>query len=104
MAGEEKNSGGKAAEFDKNRLAVALQYEKDRQDAPHVSAKGKGYMAEQIVAIARANGIEVREDRDLAKLLSLVDVDAPIPMEAYLAVAEILSYVYRKNSELKDKL
>ena len=57
-------------------------------------------LAHQILAIAFAQGIRVREDADLAELLSHVDVDSEIPLEAFAAVAEILAYVYRANGSL----
>jgi flagellar biosynthesis protein len=88
---------------DKDKVAVALTYERDKNQAPHVSAKGKGYIAEQIIALARANNIEVREDSDLATLLSKIDLDMPIPLEAYAAVAEILAYVYKANDKAKRR-
>ncbi len=69
----------------------------DPARAPKVIAAGRGSVAEQILALAFANGIKVREDADLAELLSAVDIDSEIPLEAFTAVAEILSYVYRAN-------
>lgn len=77
--------------------AVALTYDKKENPAPRVVAKGKGYVAEQILQLAFANDIKVREDAELVEILNLVDVDSPIPLEAYAAVAEILNYVYRAN-------
>ncbi|MGE0755152.1 MAG: EscU/YscU/HrcU family type III secretion system export apparatus switch protein [Alphaproteobacteria bacterium] len=90
--------------FDKNKVAVALRYEIGKDDAPRVAAKGKGYLAEQIIAIARAHNVEIREDADLAVMLEKLDIDTPIPMEAYVAVAEILSYIYKKNDAMKGAL
>jgi flagellar biosynthesis protein len=90
--------------FDKNKLAVALKYEREKSDAPVVSAKGKGYIARQIIELAKQHDIEVREDADLATLLSKLEINTPIPLEAYAAVAEILAYVYRTNDKLKRKL
>lgn len=87
--------------FDKDKLAIALKYEQGKDDAPKVSAKGKGYLAEQIIKIAKEHGIEIREDADLATMLSKLDIDTPIPLEAYAAVAEILSYIYRANDQMK---
>lgn len=78
-------------------LAVALGYQPNRDQAPHVVAKGQGWLARQIVEVAEANGIEVREDADLVQILAQVDVDSEIPLEAFTLVAEILSYVYQKN-------
>lgn len=89
--------------FDKDKLAVALQYQKEKDDAPRLSAKGYGYIAERIIEIARQNNIEIRKDTDLAQLLSKLDIDAPIPLEAYAAVAEILAYVYKANDKMKRK-
>jgi flagellar biosynthesis protein len=47
--------------------------------------------------MAKARGIEIRQDADLVSLLQAVPLDAPIPIEAYVAVAEILSYIYRRR-------
>src|SRR3546814_9238744 len=52
-------------------------------------------MADQIVRIALEHGVTVREDADLVEILSKLDIDALIPLEAFTAVAEILSYIYR---------
>jgi flagellar biosynthesis protein len=77
---------------------VALEEQPDAA-APVVTATGHGALAEQILAIAFANGVKVREDADLAQILAAVDVDCPVPTEAFAAVAEILSYVYRANNQ-----
>lgn len=89
--------------IDREKLAVALKYQRDKHDAPVISAKGKGYMAEAIIALAKQYNIEIREDRDLAQMLEKLDIDTPIPLEAYAAVAEILAYVYRANDAMKRK-
>lgn len=89
---------------DRNKLAVALAYSREAGEVPTVAAKGKGYIAEQIIELARRHNIEVREDTDLAMLLSKLDIDMPIPIEAYAAVAEILAYVYRANDKAKRKV
>lgn len=88
-------------DIDRNKLAVALKYEKQKHSAPVVSAKGQGYMAQQMIALAEHYGIEIRQDKDLAEMLEKLDIDTPIPLEAYAAVAEILSYVYRANELAK---
>lgn len=85
------------------KIAVALKYERGVDTAPMLSAKGKGYIAESIIALAHRHGIEVREDADLTQLLAKLDVGMPIPVEAYMAVAEILSYVYRTASSAKKE-
>ena len=63
-----------------------------------VVASGKGSVAEQILSLAFAHGVRVRKDQDLVEVLSQVEVDSPIPLEAFTAVAEILSYVYQANT------
>lgn len=78
--------------------AVALGYDEAAGDVPRVLANGQGHLAEQILQIAFAKGIKVREDAELVDILSLLEVDSPIPVEAFAAVAEILAYVYRANA------
>lgn len=86
-----------------NQIAVALKYERGVDAAPKLAAKGKGFVAEKIIELARQYNIEIRRDEDLATLLAKLDVDMPIPVEAYVAVAEILSYVYKANARHKAK-
>jgi flagellar biosynthesis protein len=81
--------------------AVAIEYERGTDDAPRVTASGKGAIAEQILAIAFERGIKVRQDAELVEILSLVEVDSPIPLEAFTAVAEILAVVYQANAAKK---
>jgi flagellar biosynthesis protein len=83
---------------DKRPVAVALE-EQPGNAAPTVIASGRGKIAEQILNIAFANGVKVREDADLVQILAAVDVDSPIPTEAFAAVAEILNYVYQANRQ-----
>jgi flagellar biosynthesis protein len=87
----------------KETLAIALGYDKDVEPAPHVVATGKGYIAEQIIAIAKENGVTVHKDDELAEILSVLDVDTIIPTQAYAAVAEILAYVYRTNARYRNR-
>jgi len=88
-------------------IAVALDHKAkapgtDRR-APRVVATGRGSVAEQILEIAFAKGVPVREDPDLVELLAAVEVDAEIPVDAIAAVAEILSYIYRANGRPQDE-
>ena len=79
-------------------LAVALKYDRGKDPAPRVVAKGKGTVAEQIIRVAIEHGVTVREDATLVDILEKLDLDAVIPLEAYAAVAEILNYVYKANA------
>jgi len=94
-----EGSGGRKR---KDAVAVALKYELGSEHAPKVTAGGRGAIAEQILAIAFATGTRVREDADLAEMLSAIDIDSEIPIEAFAAVAEILAYVYRANGTMPD--
>ncbi len=83
--------------------AVAIEYHRGEDAAPRVTASGRGSVAEQILAIAFARGIKVRQDADLVEVLSLIEVDSPIPLEAFTAVAEILAYVYKANAAIRPR-
>ena len=78
--------------------AVAIKDASIAGNLPRVVASGRGSVAEQILQIAWANDIKVREDADLVEVLSAIDVESEIPIEAFATVAEILSYVYKANA------
>ena len=84
------------------RKAVALKYDQSRDRTPLVAAKGKGELAERIIAIAKEHGIPIREDADLVEVLSRLDIENEIPPELYKAVAEILAFIYRVNHGEKN--
>ncbi|NKB48483.1 MAG: hypothetical protein GKS02_03850 [Alphaproteobacteria bacterium] len=67
------------------------------ETAPRIIAKGHGAVADQILELAFASGVKVREDANLAEILEAIEVDTEVPLHALAAVAEILSYVYRAN-------
>jgi flagellar biosynthesis protein len=74
--------------------AVAISYAaKDR--APIAVAKGYGAVADSIVRRARESGLYVHASPDLVKLLMNVNLDAQIPLQLYVAVAEVLAWLYR---------
>ena len=77
--------------------AVALAYTQT-DAAPRVIAKGRGVLAEQIIARARENGVYVHESPELVSLLMQVDLDQRIPPQLYVAVAELLAWLYRLES------
>lgn len=84
-------------------VAVALKYELGTQTLPRIVATGKGTVAEQILELAFANGVKVREDADLVEVLSAIELDSDIPVEAIAAVAEILAHVYRANGTIPPR-
>ncbi|MDA8162119.1 MAG: EscU/YscU/HrcU family type III secretion system export apparatus switch protein [Desulfobacteraceae bacterium] len=81
------------------KKAVAIHYDAQKDSAPKLTAKGKGFVAEKILEIARAAGVPVRQDSDLVEVLSHLELNAEIPSETYVVVAEILAWVYRLNSQ-----
>lgn len=84
---------------DSLREAIALAYNQT-DAAPRVIAKGRGYIADEIIARAKEHGIYVHESRELVALLTQVDVDEHIPPQLYVAVAELLAWIYRlENGE-----
>ena len=76
------------------REAVALAY-RQTDAAPRVIAKGKGLIADAIISKAREHGVYVHESPELVALLTQVDIDQNIPAELYLAVAELLAWLYK---------
>lgn len=83
---------------DKIREAIALAY-RQSDAAPRVVAKGKGLIAEQIIAKARESGVYVHESAEMVALLTQIDIDQHIPAELYLAVAELLAWLYKLEQE-----
>ena len=79
--------------------AAALKYDRVKDLAPKVGAKGQGKIAEKIVELAKANQIPLIQDRNLIDLLDALDVNSEIPPELYQAVAEVLVFVYRLNRD-----
>lgn len=82
--------------------AVALAY-RAGQSAPQVVAKGSGLIADAIIARAREAGVYVHESPELVNLLMRVDLDQHIPPQLYVAVAELLAWLYRIEHGLAAK-
>ena len=81
------------ARADPRQAAVALRYA-EGDAAPVVIAKGRGAIADEIIRRAREAGLFVHESRELVGLLMQVDLDERIPPALYVAIAELLSWVY----------
>jgi flagellar biosynthesis protein len=79
------------------KKAAALRYDAQRDEAPRMVAKGRGKLAEKIVAVAQEHNVPLVEDANLAQVLEALDVEREIPAELYRAVAEVLVFVYRLN-------
>lgn len=78
----------------KRQMAVALAY-RSHDPAPKVVAKGRGLVAQAIIERAKEHGVFVHESEDMVGLLMQVELDEAIPPQLYLAVAELLAWLYR---------
>jgi flagellar biosynthesis protein len=83
-------------------IAAALKYDSEKDIAPKVVAKGRGAIAEKIIELARKNNIPLKSDPALIQILSKLDIDEQIPVELYMAVAEILAFVYSANNRYRE--
>ncbi|MFW5992091.1 MAG: EscU/YscU/HrcU family type III secretion system export apparatus switch protein [Halanaerobiaceae bacterium] len=77
------------------KKAAALKYDMDKDEAPVVTASGKGTIADKIIEAAAEHDIPVKEDRDIVDILVQLNIGEEIPPELYQAIAEILSFIYR---------
>lgn len=88
---------------DKIKKAVALKYERGKDAAPKVTAKGRGAVADKILALARENRIPIEQDSTLMEALYRLDINEEIPEELYQVVAELLAFIYRMNKLKKSR-
>lgn len=79
--------------------AVAVLYDQNTESVPRIGAGGSGFIAEQIIKIARENNVPFYKDGDLCEVLLQFEPDVIIPEELYEAVAKILVFIYRANKE-----
>jgi flagellar biosynthesis protein len=86
--------------MEKTVKAVALKYDRKKDHAPKVIAKGRGEIAEKIIEIAAAYHLPRYEDKNLVKILEALELETEIPPELYRAVAEVLAFVYRLNKKI----
>ena len=87
-----------------DKKAVALKYDMERDQAPRVIAKGKGHVAQNILAAAQKNTIPVYQNKTLVNMLMALDIDREIPPELYKAIAEVMAYVYRMDKKRSPKV
>lgn len=81
------------------KTAIALGYNPASHDAPKVTAKGKGLVAEQIIETAKIHDIPIQEDPSLVEVLSQLELNERIPEELYQAVAEVFSFIYKLDQQ-----
>lgn len=86
-------------------IAVVLRYDSEKDEAPVVTAKGAGYIAEKIKEKARENKIPIMENKPLARAMyKRVEIGDYVPMDLYKAIAEILAIVYQMREKNKGKI
>ena len=76
------------------KKAAALQYNREKDNAPRIIAKGKGDIAQKIVEKAEEENIHIEDDSDLVDILLKLEIGDEIPPELYQVIAEILSFIY----------
>jgi len=86
-----------------SKTAVALKYDKNQNNAPKVTAKGKGHVADKIITLAQQNNIPLYKDQGLVQVLEALELNTEIPPELYRAVAEVLAFIYKLNSSVRNK-
>lgn len=86
-------------------LAIAVRYDKERDQVPVVVAKGADYVAEKIREAASKNNIPIMENKPVARAMyRSVEVGQPIPLDFYEAIAEMIALIYQINESNKRKI
>ncbi len=83
-------------------VAAAVEYHGARDQAPRLTAKGRGAIAEKIIELAQKHKVPIRKDPSLVEILSRLDIGEEIPPELYRAVAEIFAFLYKMNEKHRD--
>jgi len=86
--------------MNKIKKAVAIKYNRAKDRAPKIVAKGRNAVAERIIKAARDSNVPLYSDKDLVQILETLDIDYEIPPELYRAVAEVLVFIYSLNGKL----
>ncbi len=74
-------------------LAAALKYERMRDMAPRVIARGRGFQAKRILSKATEHNIPIIENKDLINILMQINENDPVPEIVYKTVAEIYLFI-----------
>ena len=85
-------------EINMDQKAVALKYDQLKDRAPKVIAKGRGHVADHILAAAQKHSIPVYQNKALVNMLMALEIDREIPPELYKAIAEVMAHIYRMDA------
>ena len=88
---------------DEIRRAIALGYDPKTDHAPKVLAKGIGPIAEAILNIAREHNVHIHQDEALVRSLYILELGQEVPEKFYIAIAEVLAFVYRLDKGMRRK-
>ncbi|WP_127470493.1 EscU/YscU/HrcU family type III secretion system export apparatus switch protein [Thiomicrorhabdus aquaedulcis] len=80
-----------------DKVAITLQYEGD--GPPKVTAKGSGFIADEIIKMAQAHNIPIQKNAPLLGLLSQVELNQEIPEELFEAVVQVLVFAYQLSGK-----
>lgn len=83
----------------RNKRAIALGYDLKKDTAPAVKAKGRGYVADEIIRRAKENDVPIQEDSSLVEILSQLEMNERIPEKLYEVVAEVFAFIYKVDRE-----
>jgi flagellar biosynthesis protein len=86
--------------MEKITKAVVLKYDREKDNAPKLVAKGRGAIAEKIIAVAGEHNVPLHEDKNLVEILEALDLATEIPPQLYQAIAEVLAVIYRLNAKM----
>lgn len=89
------------SEKQREKGAVALRYDVEQGGAPHVAAKGRGLIAEQILSLAQEHDIHIHHSPELLEVLIRLELGDEIPESLYRAIAEIIAFTYQLAQERK---
>lgn len=81
------------------KKAAAVKGDLENRNAEVVSS-GSGNLAQEIVRIAKEYNVTIKQDKNLAEVLSALDIYENIPEDMYEAVASILQELYKINKNL----
>jgi flagellar biosynthesis protein len=81
------------------KAAVSLEYDVKKDRAPRITAKGRGKLAERIIALAKEHNIPIKSEPELVQVLYQLDLESEIPPALYRVVAEIFAFIYSLNKE-----
>lgn len=86
-----------------SQTAIALGGSNQANSIPKVLAQGQGEMAQKIIDWAEENGLAIEKDSDLAQVLINLNLGDSVPEEVFMAVAEILYYIFEINKDVKNQ-